>query len=110
MVSNTNSVAAKYASQLFRRHAWVVTGTPVAARLNELHGLLGFLAHRPFAEASCWREALLTPYGKRPPAGLLRMRGLLRDVLLRRHKRQVLSPRTLSPFYIENTSVHRKGV
>ena len=23
---------------------------------------------------------------------------------------QVLSPRTLSPFYIENTSVHRKGV
>ena len=26
------------------------------------------------------------------------------------HEMQVLSPRTLSPFYIENTSVHRKGV
>ena len=31
------------------------------------------------------------------------------DALCRRTV-QVLSPRTLSPFYIENTSVHRKGV
>ena len=33
-----------------------------------------------------------------------------RKALSRRLKRQVLSPRTLSLFYIENTSVHRKGV
>ena len=25
-------------------------------------------------------------------------------------RREVLSPRTLSPFYIKNTSVHREGV
>ena len=40
----------------------------------------------------------------------------MRDVLLKWHARdpptpaEVLSPRTLSLFYIENTSVHRKGV
>lgn len=34
LVANTNSVAAVMASQLWRRHAWVVTGTPVSSRLN----------------------------------------------------------------------------
>ena len=50
VVSNTNSAAALMASALWRRHAWVVTGTPVNAKLSELQGLLAFLDVRPFAD------------------------------------------------------------
>ena len=36
LVASTNSAAAKMTSQLWRRHAWVVTGTPVSSRVNEI--------------------------------------------------------------------------
>ena len=36
LVANSNSVAAVTVSQLWRRHAWVVTGTPVTSRIDEL--------------------------------------------------------------------------
>ena len=36
LVANTNSVAAATTSQLWRRHAWVVTGTPITSRIDEL--------------------------------------------------------------------------
>ncbi len=32
LVANSSSVAAVMASSLWRRHAWVVTGTPISAR------------------------------------------------------------------------------
>lgn len=38
LVANSSSVAALVASSLWRRHAWVVTGTPIASRLDEIKG------------------------------------------------------------------------
>ena len=56
VVSNTNSAAALMASALWRRHAWVVTGTPVNAKLSELQGLLAFLDVRPFADPQAFDQ------------------------------------------------------
>ena len=36
LVAATSSVAAQMTSSLWRRHAWVVTGTPITARLEEV--------------------------------------------------------------------------
>ena len=36
LVAATSSVAAQMTSSLWRRHAWVVTGTPITARLEEI--------------------------------------------------------------------------
>ncbi len=36
LVATTSSVAAQMTSSLWRRHAWVVTGTPITARLEEI--------------------------------------------------------------------------
>lgn len=36
LVSHTNSKAAVAASSIYRRHAWVITGTPVTSKLGEL--------------------------------------------------------------------------
>lgn len=49
LVAHTASAAALAASQLWRRHAWVVTGTPVSTHLKELQVRLrvGALSERP---------------------------------------------------------------
>ena len=41
LVANSSSVAAVMASSLWRRHAWVVTGTPIASKLDEIKGACG---------------------------------------------------------------------
>lgn len=38
LVANSSSVAAVMASSLWRRHAWVVTGTPISSKLDEIKG------------------------------------------------------------------------
>ena len=58
LVAATSSVAAQMTSSLWRRHAWVVTGTPITSRLGEiqvclwpdfstceLHSCLGMCCH-----------------------------------------------------------------
>ena len=69
IVSNSNSAAALMASALWRRHAWLVTGTPVNAKLSELQGLLAFLDVRPFADPQAFNALVHTAYERRasPP-------------------------------------------
>lgn len=87
IVSNSNSAAALMASALWRRHAWLVTGTPVNAKLSELQGLLAFLDVRPFADPQAFNALVHTAYERRAsPAALLRMRTLLSAHMLRRTK------------------------
>lgn len=86
MVANTNSVAAVMASQLWRRHAWVVTGTPVSSKLDEIRGLCEFLAVDPFHYNHSWQNLLARPYQAREVGGMLAMRSLLKGVMLRRTK------------------------
>ena len=49
------------ASALWRRQAWVVTGTPVNSRLAELQGLLAFLDARPFSEPASFNALVRHP-------------------------------------------------
>ncbi len=89
LVANSNSVAAVMASGLWRRHAWVITGTPVSSKLDEVKGLLEFLALEPFYHSHAWRSLLHQPYQQQQLAGLLSLRGLLKGVMLRRSKKDV---------------------
>jgi len=89
MIANSNSMAAIMASSLWRRHAWVITGTPITARLEEIQGLLTFLAMDPIQEGPFWRELVHWGCQQSTAQGLLALRGLLRGVMLRRTKEQV---------------------
>ncbi|KAL4426809.1 hypothetical protein ABPG77_006595 [Micractinium sp. CCAP 211/92] len=97
LVANSSSVAALVASSLWRRHAWVVTGTPIASRLDEIKGLLEFLAHEPFYHAPVWRGLLQHGYEGQSVRGLLSLRALLRGVMLRRSKADVANELELPP-------------
>jgi len=89
MISNTNSVAALMASSLWRRHAWVITGTPITSKLDEIQGLLTFLTLEPMDAMRYWRSLVGHECDQFSAAGLLALRGLLRGVMLRRSKAQV---------------------
>ncbi len=73
-------------SELWRRHAWVATGTPINAKAAELHGLLAFLGTSPFREEFVFHNLCLQAYKEREPYALYRMRTLLRALCLRRSK------------------------
>ena len=47
LVAATSSVAAQMTSSLWRRHAWVVTGTPITTRLDEIQV-------SPFFNSKAW--------------------------------------------------------
>eukprot|EP00750_Incisomonas_marina_P014427 INCI17660.3.p1 GENE.INCI17660.3~~INCI17660.3.p1 ORF type:complete len:1221 (-),score=189.41 INCI17660.3:2272-5934(-) len=87
MVNNTNSAAAIAASELWRRYAWVCTGTPLSRCFDEIHGLLEFLDHRPFGNKHMFHSLV----AKNP----LARASLLKHVMLRRNKKQAYIARQL---------------
>lgn len=42
LVSRTNTQAASAVSDIYRRHAWVVTGTPITSKLEEIQAAFLF--------------------------------------------------------------------
>lgn len=78
LVANSSSAAAVMASQMWRRHAWVVTGTPISSKLDEIRGLCEFLALEPYYQSTAWNQLLHSPHNSSSLGGLLSMRGLLK--------------------------------
>ena len=97
LVAQSNSVAAVVASSLWRRHAWVVTGTPISSSVDELRGLCEFLSLEPYYHPKAWNQLVRNPYQSRSLSGLLTMRGLVRGVMLRRTKGDVQDQMTELP-------------
>ena len=69
----------------------VITGTPITSKIDEVRGLLEFLAFDPFYRNKFWNRQLKKEYESFSPVGLLSMRSLLRGVMLRRSKKDVFS-------------------
>ncbi|KXZ54387.1 hypothetical protein GPECTOR_5g465 [Gonium pectorale] len=110
LVANSNSVAAQVVSSLYRRHAWVVTGTPVSSSLGEVQGLCEFLSYEPYYHSQMWRNLVLLPYTQRTAIGPAVFRALLRGVMLRRTKSQVESQLALPPCLRVDINVNLAGV
>lgn len=112
MVSSSASATSKMVADLGRVHAWCVSGTPMSNRVSDLHGLLTFLAFVPFANLNVLSSTVLQPFGKRMPAGLSRMRGLMQTIMWRHRKDHVASeihlpPLTTEDIWIDQTSIEQ---
>ena len=97
LIARSSSVAAVVASMLWRRHAWVITGTPITKDLGEVRGLLEFLNMKPFFSPSMWTSLIEKSYKEKLACGLLCMKSLLQTVMLRRSKREVDAELQLPP-------------
>ncbi|KAK3105481.1 DNA helicase rad5, partial [Teratosphaeriaceae sp. CCFEE 6253] len=64
MVKNRSSKTAKACYEIAATHRWVLTGTPIVNRLEDLFSLVRFLRVEPWANFSFWKTFITTPFEK----------------------------------------------
>ncbi|KAK4888887.1 DNA helicase rad5 [Elasticomyces elasticus] len=64
MIKNRSSKTAKACYELAASHRWVLTGTPIVNRLEDLFSLVRFLRVEPWANFSFWKTFITAPFEK----------------------------------------------
>ncbi|KAK5117769.1 DNA repair protein rad5 [Meristemomyces frigidus] len=64
MIKNRQSKTAKACYELAATHRWVLTGTPIVNRLEDLFSLVRFLRVEPWANFSFWKTFITAPFEK----------------------------------------------
>lgn len=62
MIKNRQSKTAKACYELSARHRWVLTGTPIVNRLEDLFSLVHFLRVEPWSNFSYWKTFITVPF------------------------------------------------
>lgn len=57
-IKNPSTIVSRACCMLKAPYRWAVTGTPMQNSLQDIYGLLKFLHHEPWCEASFWRKAI----------------------------------------------------
>jgi DNA repair protein RAD5 len=61
-IKNRQSKTAKACYELYARHRWVLTGTPIVNRLEDLFSLVRFLQVEPWSNFSFWKTFITVPF------------------------------------------------
>lgn len=61
-IKNRQSKTAKACYELAAEHRWVLTGTPIVNRLEDLFSLVRFLRVEPWANFSFWKTFITVPF------------------------------------------------
>jgi DNA repair protein RAD5 len=61
-IKNRNSKTAKACYELEATHRWVLTGTPIVNRLEDLFSLVRFLRVEPWGNFAFWRTFVTVPF------------------------------------------------
>ena len=61
-IKNRQSKTAKACYELNARHRWVLTGTPIVNRLEDLFSLVRFLRVEPWSNFSFWKTFITVPF------------------------------------------------
>ena len=64
MIKNRQSKTAKACYELAATHRWVLTGTPIVNRLEDLFSLVRFLRVEPWSNFSFWKTFITVPFEK----------------------------------------------
>ncbi|GIZ46355.1 hypothetical protein CKM354_000948300 [Cercospora kikuchii] len=64
MIKNRQSKTAKACYEIAATHRWVLTGTPIVNRLEDLFSLVRFLRVEPWSNFSFWKTFITTPFEK----------------------------------------------
>ena len=62
VIKNRQAKTAKACYELSARHRWVLTGTPIVNRLEDLFSLVRFLRVEPWSNFSFWKTFITTPF------------------------------------------------
>ncbi|KAF2851458.1 hypothetical protein T440DRAFT_498441 [Plenodomus tracheiphilus IPT5] len=61
-IKNRSSKTAKACYELSAKHRWVLTGTPIVNRLEDLFSLVRFLKVEPWSNFSFWKTFITVPF------------------------------------------------
>lgn len=61
-IKNRQSKTAKACYELSAKHRWVLTGTPIVNRLEDLFSLVRFLRVEPWSNFSFWKTFITVPF------------------------------------------------
>ena len=62
MIKNRQSKTAKACYEISAQHRWVLTGTPIVNRLEDLFSLVRFLRVEPWSNFSFWKTFITVPF------------------------------------------------
>ncbi|RAH70282.1 DEAD/DEAH box helicase [Aspergillus aculeatinus CBS 121060] len=87
MIKNRQSKSAKACYDLSASHRWVLTGTPIVNRLEDLFSLVRFLKVEPWNNFSFWKTFITVPFESKDYVRALNVvQTVLEPLVLRRTK------------------------
>lgn len=87
MIKNRRSKSARACYELQAIHRWVLTGTPIVNRLEDLFSLVRFLKVEPWSNFSFWRTFITVPFENKEYVRALNVvQSVLEPLVLRRTK------------------------
>ncbi|KAG7735816.1 hypothetical protein KL923_005332 [Ogataea haglerorum] len=89
-IRNKSAKTTKAVLSLLSRRKWVLTGTPIVNRLDDLYSLLVFLDLQPWAKHYIWRRFITEPFdqGRDLDGAFALLKSILDPIILRRTKDQ----------------------
>ncbi|KAI9289338.1 SNF2 family N-terminal domain-containing protein [Umbelopsis sp. AD052] len=85
-IKNRLSKTSKACSALSANRRWVVTGTPIQNKLDDLYALVHFLKHEPWSNYSFWRAFITIPFQNKDVRAYDVVQTVLEPIVLRRTK------------------------
>lgn len=86
-IKNRLSKTAKACYELQAKHRWVLTGTPIVNRLEDLFSLVRFLKVEPWSNFSFWKTFITVPFEQKEIARAINVvQTVLEPLVLRRTK------------------------
>ncbi len=90
--SSTTKIASEVA-KLYSNHRWMVSGTPLVSKIEDLHGELNFLRVWPFSlsetQDGFWGLKIGKPFREKNPGSLELLNCLIHATMMRHSKSQV---------------------
>ncbi|RMJ26203.1 hypothetical protein PHISP_02946 [Aspergillus sp. HF37] len=87
LIKNRRSKSARACYELKATHRWVLTGTPIVNRLEDLFSLVRFLKVEPWNNFSFWKTFITVPFGSKDYVRALSVvQTVLEPLVLRRTK------------------------
>ncbi|KAJ5101847.1 hypothetical protein NUU61_004069 [Penicillium alfredii] len=87
LIKNRRSKSAKSCYELKATHRWVLTGTPIVNRLEDLFSLVRFLKVEPWSNFSFWKTFITVPFESKDYVRALNVvQSVLEPLVLRRTK------------------------
>ncbi|KAJ5227097.1 DNA repair protein rad5 [Penicillium citrinum] len=87
LIKNRRSKSARACGELKSLHRWVLTGTPIVNRLEDLFSLVRFLKVEPWSNFSFWKTFITVPFESKEYVRALNVvQSVLEPLVLRRTK------------------------